>query len=257
MDDESNNKSNFHHRRSIRLQGYDYSQPGAYFITICTHNRECLFGEILGSCSVGAGFTPAQTAGFTPAPPMSARMELNEFGVIARDEWLKLPVRYSNITLDTFQIMPNHIHGIIFIKTGDRVGATLAVAPFAVAPLTVGPTPLAVGPHDGIGTGDGIGAGAGGRTGAGVRAGASPAPTKKISIGDIIGSYKSLVSNECLKIFKSQNKYMGKFWQRNYYEHVIRNDTELNGIREYIMNNPLNWDLDENNPSRVGPWNNI
>jgi putative transposase len=98
------------------------------------------------------------------------------------------------------------------------------------------PSTLAVGPRAGRGAG------------AGIRAGASPAPTKKISIGDIIGSYKSLVSNKCLKIFKSQNKYMGKLWQCNYYEHVIRNDEELNGIREYILNNPLNWDLDETNP---------
>jgi len=215
MNEQSNQNSHLQHRRSIRLKGYDYSQAGAYFITICTHNRGCLFGEI-----VWAGFTPALTAtGFTPAQTVPVRMELNAFGIIARDEWIKLQERYSNIGIDAFQIMPSHVHGIIFIRTGDHVGATLAVAPLVVAPLD------------------------------GVRAGASPAPTKKISIGDIIGSYKSLVSNECLKIFKSQNKYMGKLWQRNYYEHVIRNDEELNGIREYILNNPLNWDLDENNPN--------
>jgi hypothetical protein len=93
----------------------------------------------MGSCSAGAGFTPA--------PPMSAGMELNEFGVIARDEWLKLPVRYSNIKLDAFQIMPSHIHGIIFIRTGDaqtNAGETLAVDPLtgvrAGALCETGPT---------------------------------------------------------------------------------------------------------------------
>ena len=90
-----------HHRRSVRLKNYDYSQAGAYFITICTQNRECLFGEII-----------------------DAEMGLNEYGTIAKNEWVKLTYRYPNIELDVFQIMPNHIHGII------TVGATLAVAQY-------------------------------------------------------------------------------------------------------------------------------
>ena len=92
-----------HHRRSIRLKGYDYAQAGLYFITICTKDRKCLFGKITG-----------------------AKMVLNDAGKIAFDEWMKLPARFPNFDLDVFQIMPNHMHGIIVLN--DFVGATLAVA---------------------------------------------------------------------------------------------------------------------------------
>jgi putative transposase len=202
MNDNPNNKSNFQRRRSIRLQGYDYSQAGAYFITICAHNRECLFGEILGSCSVGAGFTPA--------PPMSARMELNEFGVIVRDEWIKSAAIRSEIELDEFVVMPNHFHGIVFLRRGDRLVAHNGDRPVA-------PT------------------------------GRQPGPQTR-SVGALMAGYKSAVTK---RINENRRTSGMPVWQRNYYEHVIRNDEELNGIREYIMNNPLNWDLDENNPSSV------
>ena len=98
-----------HHRRSIRLKGYDYSQSGLYYVTICCQGRICRFGKI-----------------------ENGAMILNEFGQIAFDEWMKLPERYPNVFLDAFQIMPNHIHGIIVLND-TPVGATLAVAPFAVA----------------------------------------------------------------------------------------------------------------------------
>ena len=99
-----------HHRRSIRLKGYDYSQAGAYFITICCHNRMLRFGtvEVLGPDN------------------MDVQMILNDFGQTAYNEWAKLPERFLNVELDVFQIMPNHMHGIIILN--DVVGATLAVA---------------------------------------------------------------------------------------------------------------------------------
>jgi putative transposase len=81
-----------HHRRSIRLKGYDYSQAGAYFITICTKNRKCLFGQVV-----------------------NGEMILNEMGQIAYNEWLKTPELRPNVSLDVFVIMPNHVHGIIVI----------------------------------------------------------------------------------------------------------------------------------------------
>jgi len=87
-----------HHRRSIRLQGYDYSQPGIYFITLCTQNRECLFGEIL-----------------------NGEMRLNEFEKIANQCWLEIPHHFPNVQLDEFVVMPDHIHGIIVLN--DIVGA--------------------------------------------------------------------------------------------------------------------------------------
>jgi putative transposase len=86
-----------HKRRSIRLKGYDYSQAGSYFITICCQNRECRFGKI-----------------------ENTEMILNEYGIIAYNEWAKLPERFPNFELDVFQIMPNHMHGIVALQ---NVGA--------------------------------------------------------------------------------------------------------------------------------------
>jgi REP element-mobilizing transposase RayT len=79
--------SNIHRRRSIRLQGYDYSQAGAYFITICTQNRECMFGEIVGG-----------------------KMALNHAGNMIQTVWDEIPIHYAGIETDEFVAMPNHIH---------------------------------------------------------------------------------------------------------------------------------------------------
>ena len=95
-----------HHRRSIRLKGYDYSQEGSYFITICCQDMKCRFGKIEND-----------------------EIILNEYGMIAYNEWVKLPERFPNFELDVFQIMPNHMHGIIVLN----VGAGLAPAPLAPA----------------------------------------------------------------------------------------------------------------------------
>ena len=183
---------NIHHRRSIRLKGYDYSQAGLYFITICVQDRKCLFGEI-----------------------ESDEMVLNEFGVIACQQWQKLPEQFTNMELDVFQIMPNHMHGIIMLT--DTVGAGFTPAP------------------DNNNATDGKGAGA------------SPAPTKPKTVGDIVGAYKSLVANDCLEIFKQNQpaKMMGKLWQRNYYEHIIRDEQSYQRISDYIINNPKNWNNDK------------
>ena len=194
-----------HHRRSIRLQGYDYTQAGAYFITICCHNRILRFGIIED----------------TFKDISDVQVTLNGFGQIAYDNWMKLAERFPNVTLDVFQIMPNHMHGIIILND---VGATLAVA--QQADIRARAT-LAVTQH------------------ADIRAGASPAPT----IGDIVGAYKSLVANDCLNVFKksiesgvtSVYETMGKLWQRNYHEHIIRNEESYQKIAEYIVNNPAKW----------------
>ena len=192
---------NIHHRRSIRLKGYDYSQAGAYFITICCKDRKCRFGKIVVGASV---------------------MELNECGQIAYDEWLKLSERFSNFELDVFQIMPNHMHGIIVLN--DIVGATLAVVQNAVVQNV---------PNGIIALND-------------VGATARDAPTTtNATIGDIVGAYKSLVANGCLDIYKTKNETMGKLWQRNYYEHIIRNEQSYQTISDYIINNPAKWKDDK------------
>jgi REP element-mobilizing transposase RayT len=162
-----NYNPNIHHRRSMRLKGYDYARAGLYFITICCQNRIHRFGHV-----------------------ENGNMVLNEFGQIAHDEWLKLPQRFPNFSLDVFQIMPDHMHGIIALSAATAAGATLAVAP---------------------------------------------------TISDIVGSYKSIVANECLKIYKSKNEIMGKLWQRNYHDRIIRNTQSYHRISKYIIDNPAKW----------------
>ncbi len=214
---------NIHHRRSIRLKGYDYTREGAYFITICCQEKKCRFGNIIvdsreNNAIVGAtlAVAPLSVAPHTNLPTeqpptardratarvaptnvinINARMELNEFGTIAYNEWMKLTERFPNFESDVFQIMPNHIHGIIVLKdTNTNVGATLAVVPHAV--------------------------------------------------GEIVGAYKSIVANACLKIYKSRNEFMGTLWQRNYHEHIIRSWQSYVNISDYIINNPSRWKED-------------
>ncbi|MEK6614936.1 MAG: transposase [Bacteroidota bacterium] len=186
---------NIHHRRSIRLKGYDYSQAGLYFITICVQDRKHLFGKI-----------------------ENKKMILNDFGIIAYQQWQKLSEHFPNFELDVFQIMPNHIHGIVALT--ESVGATLAVTPND-NPVTPNDNPVADE----------------------TRATARVAPTKSKTVGNIVGTYKSLVANGCLEQFKlkNPNEIMGKLWQRNYHEHIIRDEQSYQHISDYIINNPKNW----------------
>jgi putative transposase len=148
--------SEIHHRRSIRLKGYDYTRPGDYFITICTYKQECRFGRIVEALP-GDAVTPdgrhirfaetgtlacAKAASFEMRDPKindidagSACIELNELGQIAFDEWLKLPQRFPNCQLGVFQIMPNHMHGIIELVDAP-VGTSLADAPVSNASVS-------------------------------------------------------------------------------------------------------------------------
>ncbi len=167
-----------HHRRSIRLKGYDYSQSGAYFITICTYNRECLFGKIVDD-----------------------KMILNQYGEIANQCWLEIPNHFPNVELDEYIIMPNHIHEIIVINE-QNVGA-------------IHELPLQ-----------------------------NQYQRRKMLIPKIIGRFKM---NSAKQINQLRHTPNIPVWQRNYYEHIIRNENELNKIREYIINNPLHWELDIEN----------
>ncbi len=173
--------SNRHHRRSVRLRGYDYSQNGAYFITICAYHREYLFGEIVDQ-----------------------KMVLSEIGVVVQHEWLKTSVMRKNIELDEFVIMPNHLHAIIIINDEVQCRGTMHRAPtveqFAKPTLNSVPT--------------------------------------------IIRGYKAAVTS---RVNEMHNTLGVPVWQRNYYEHVIRNEGSLHKIREYIVNNPINWQQDEMN----------
>lgn len=169
-----------HNRRSIRLKRYDYSQKGAYFVTICTQNRECVFGEII-----------------------NGEMHLNGAGDMVERWWCELENKFKNIGLDKHVVMPNHFHGIVII-----VGADLRVCP-------------SMGKHTGL------------------------------PLHRMVQWFKTMTTNEYIHgVKQNPNVPIDKrLWQRNYYEHVIRNEEDLNGIREYIITNPLRWAIDKENPN--------
>lgn len=226
-----------HHRRSIRLKGYDYSKAGSYFITICCNDMVHRFGKVEND-----------------------EMVLNEFGQIAYDEWINLAERFTNFELDVFQIMPNHMHGIIALNEFDS--ALFPPAPKAIAEqksvragFTPAPSPLinnSEQKHNPEQKNENLQQGENPepeniimRNDNGAGAGVNPAPTTAPTIGDIVGAYKSLVANACLDIYKSKNETMGKLWQRDYYEHIIRNEKAYQRISDYIINNPAKWKEDK------------
>ena len=188
------------HRRSIRLKGYDYAQPGAYFVTIVTQDRACLFGAVADE-----------------------EMQLNNAGQIAKAAWDELPARFPSVRLDAFIVMPNHVHGIIM------VGAQF-IAPQKTPPTNVGAQFIV--PPDGFGT-------------ATINQGAiNRAPT----LGEMVRAYKA-ASTRLIR----QAGTPDFAWQRNYYEHVIRDEESLSRMRQYILNNPVRWEFDRENPAATAP----
>lgn len=191
-----------HHRRSIRLKGYDYTQAGAYFITIVTQDRECLLGDVVDGV-----------------------MQLSEAGHMVERCWYDIPTYFPNVELDAFVTMPNHLHGIIVIAHNHPVGAGLVPAQHDRA-TTDGAT------TDGA-TADG--------------ATTRVAPT----VGDVIGAFKSRVTVEYTHGVKTKGwpPFRGRLWQRNYYEHIVRDEESLDQIRQYIFDNPRRWAFDQENPA--------
>jgi len=163
----SHDRDNHHKRRSIRLQGYDYSQPGAYFVTVVTSDRSILFDN-------------------------------ERFRSAAEDAWLSLASLYDYVTLDEYVIMPNHLHGIIVISDPRRGGSRTA-------------------------------------------------PTGK-PLGRIVGAFKTISSK---RINEMRGATGLPVWQRNYYEHVIRDDRDLAAVRQYIVDNPACWADDPENKRAV------
>jgi len=177
-------------RKSQRKKNYDYSQPGYYAVTLCTQNRLCQFGDI-----------------------KEGDMLLNDAGRMVTNTWHQIPQHYAGIELDIFQIMPNHIHGIIVIN-----------------PVGVGPCAH---PHPRIENGQAQG----------------PVPTGSLSVSNVIERFKSLTTARYIEGVKNTGwpTFPGKLWQRSYHDRIIRDEAELNKIRNYICNNPDQWDSDENN----------
>ena len=194
-----------HHRRSIRLQGYDYSQEGAYFVTLCAQHRECLFGKIV-----------------------DGEMVLNDAGRVVVQSWQVIPDHFPSVELDEFVVMPNHVHGILVI-TNAPVGAN----DYSPIPKTS--------------------ASVRGNEYSPIRA-QRPRGTSK-TIGSIIRGFKIGVTKwmrQSRGVNFSHRGCSPAIWQRNYYERIIRNEDELHRIREYIVNNPLKWEFDRENPVGAG-----
>ncbi len=194
-----------HHRRSIRLQGYDYSQARAYFLTICTHGRECLFGEI-----------------------RDEKMYLNDIGRIVAHEWLKSPVIRAEIELDEWVVMPNHMHGIAVITDAGAKQRNVTKKRKAVDQYWTDNQPV------GQFTGRFIGQPSG-------RPPIVPTGPKKKSVGAMMAGFKSSVTGRVNAYRQSPGS---EVWQRNYWDHVIRNATELDTLRKYIQTNPARWQED-------------
>jgi REP element-mobilizing transposase RayT len=149
---------------SSRLKGYDYSQAGAYYITIVSKNRKCYFGKI-----------------------ENGEMLLNDFGKNVTNFWNAIPDHFSYVIIDEYVVMPNHVHGIIFLDDFDN---TLI---------------------------------------------------KRQPIGVIINQFKRICT---IKIRESDINFG---WQSRFHDHIIRNEEELNRIRQYIIDNPKNWKGDKLN----------
>ena len=161
-------------RRSIRLPEYDYSKPGAYFITICSFNKEQIFGKI-----------------------SNGKIILSKIGKLGEKYLKEIPDHFEDVFVDEYVVMPNHIHFIITIVGFQNI------EPLQNKYQKIIPK----------------------------------------SIGSIIRSYKASVTRRC-----KENDYKNFKWQRNYFEHIIRNEEDHFRIKEYIQNNPLQWELDEENP---------
>ena len=164
------------HRKSVRLLHYDYSQAGAYFITICVKDREPLFGSVSEDA-----------------------VNLSQFGHVVEEEWNKTAVIRNNVEIDEYVVMPNHFHGIVVLKDFERSDSRKE--------------------HFG-------------------------APVAG-SLSTIVRLFKQACT---VHINKLRDTPHAPLWQRSYYEHIVRNDKDLQRVREYIVNNPLQWSIDEENP---------
>jgi len=209
---------NRHHRRSIRLYNYNYANTGAYFVTICCKNRKCLFGKII-----------------------AGKMILNECGKIAYNEWVATPMHRNYIKLHEFVVMPNHFHGIVEIVALDVGGGDVerrGVARYAPTRMdTYTNTRTDIG--TGMNTGN-------------VMSDISP---KCKTLSTVIRAYKSAVTKQICNYWNPNTQPIihhashahnvhESIWQRNYHEHIIRNDTEYIRIAKYIKNNPVLWAKD-------------
>jgi REP element-mobilizing transposase RayT len=167
-------ESDVRRRKAQRLPDFDYSSAGAYFVTICVKGRNAVLGEVI-----------------------EEEVHLSAIGTLAENAWHDLPNHYGSIQLDEFIVMPNHIHGLLWILDSEAS-------------------------QDAVG------------------AGLKPALTKH-GLSEVIRGFKTYSA----RTINSQEQTSGPFWQRGFFEHIIRDQSDLENHRAYIRNNPLKWALDE------------
>ena len=173
-------------RRSVRLQWFDYTSVGAYFLTLVAFKRICHFGEMEGD-----------------------EVRLNPVGELAAGVWRELPTWFPRLKLDSFIVMPNHMHGILVLE-----GLARAKHP--------------------------------------PQADASPLPgsrSKGTDAGSVSAIVQTLKALSTRRVHRLPGRAGLRLWQRGFYDHVVRDEEELNRIRTYIEQNPLRWALDRENPS--------
>ncbi len=231
-----------HHRRSIRLKGYDYSREGLYFITICVQDRKYLFGKIVvGAPLRGRLISESEKCGYR-------RMILNDAGKMVERWYRELENKYPDKRCHEMVIMPNHFHCIIEnmgggsqldndsqsdnglqLGGGSQMGAHVG-APLRGYPIIdenghtndiewMDPDDEKYGLHN-----------------------------KKYNgiIGNLVDWFKTMTTNEYIRGVKQYGwkRFDGKLWQRNYYEHIIRSTAEYERIADYINDNPAKWQDD-------------
>ena len=189
-----------HHRRSIRLKGYDYASEGAYYVTIVVQGRKQFFGKVV-----------------------DGEMILNEAGQMIVKWWNELNNKFTNVILGACIVMPNHVHFIIIIE---NAGADLCICP----------EDINISQQKGEYKG-------------------SPLQKTNGSLSQIVQWFKTMTTNEYIRGVKKSNwtPFNGKLWQRNYYEHIIRNEKELEQKADYILTNPSRWKADQENPRKKSP----
>ena len=192
-----------HHRRSVRLPAHDYAQDGAYFVTICTHERQCI-------------------------------LEDARFNAIAERAWREIVSPPPNADASDFVIMPNHVHGIVWIGAGAGVGAQQQQRRY---------TRIHPGGESSPYSGERYGGVA-----APLQRRAIARPVVRGSLAAIVRTFKSATAK---RINNLRGTPGAPVWQRNYHEHVIRNDEDLSRIRQYIGDNPRKWAEDPDNPGRL------
>ena len=227
-----------HHRRSVRLKNYDYTLAGAYFVTICAWRQECVFGEVV-----------------------AGEMRLSIEGKVASEQWMCLEKRFPGIDCGAFVIMPNHIHGIVIMNGGGRgageasgdIGhANPPLRPYDAREVSAGidhenhPPHPHDDPRDLHGGGRGAGEATGdiGHENPPLRPYAHPIVVPG-SLGAIVRAYKASVT---WRIHAMHRYDETPIWQRNYYEHIIRNEADMQRIEAYMRDNSHRWEQDQLHP---------